>query len=50
MENCIEKSVRARVEEEIGALLDTLEASLPAGEFRRVLEIASSMDEQGGDE
>ncbi len=44
MENCIEKRVRARVEEEITMLLDALETSLPPAEFRRVLEIASRMD------
>jgi hypothetical protein len=50
MESRIEKRVQERVQEEITMLLDTLEASLPADEFRRVLEIASRMDEQGGDE
>jgi len=50
IEERVEERVRERVEEEISALLDTLEQKLPADEYRRVLEIASAMDQEGGDE
>ncbi len=50
IEERVEERVRERVEEEISALLDQLEQKLPDAEFRRVLEIASKMDQESGDE
>ncbi len=50
MEERIEELVAQRVEEELSALLDHLEARLPADVYRRVMILASRMDEQGDDE
>jgi hypothetical protein len=50
MEERIEARVRARLEEEISAFLDALEAKLPDAEFRRVMEIAAKMDVEEEDD